>query len=349
MARAKGISPNRVLWVHALRMSMLSLMTSVALQMAALLGGAVVAEQFFGPKGIGDRLVFAVQQNDLLVIQAIAAVLVVIVVFANLVVDLLYAVVDPRIRLARSLELMSDMIATARRRRRRRAATLHRRPTSTIAPAPADPDVRRALRRRLAGALALPRRLRRLPAVHPAARPARRGAPATTAFGPGDDFWFGSDRLGRDVFARCVYGARITLIIGVTSIVIGLVVGTTLGMIAGLLPRLGRPGHLDRHRRPAGVPGDHPRHPRRRARQGRCAPATSSSSASGSAGSATRGRITFVFALLSIAPISRIVRAQTLSLSPARVRAGGPQPRRQDAAACCSARSCPTSCRRWCR
>ena len=103
MARAKGISPNRVLWVHALRMSILSLMTSVALQMAALLGGAVIAEQFFGPKGIGDRLIFAVQQNDLLVIQAIAAIVTVFVVFANLVVDLLYAVVDPRIRLARSL------------------------------------------------------------------------------------------------------------------------------------------------------------------------------------------------------------------------------------------------------
>ena len=55
------------------------------------------------PKGIGDRLLFAIQQNDLLVIQAIAAILVVFVVFANLVVDLLYAVVDPRIRLARSL------------------------------------------------------------------------------------------------------------------------------------------------------------------------------------------------------------------------------------------------------
>jgi peptide/nickel transport system permease protein len=103
MARAKGISPRRVLWVHALRMSLLSLMTSIALQMAALLGGAVIAEQFFGPKGLGDRLVFAIQQNDLLVVQAIAAFITVFVVLANLVVDLLYAVVDPRIRVARSL------------------------------------------------------------------------------------------------------------------------------------------------------------------------------------------------------------------------------------------------------
>lgn len=103
MARSKGISPRRVLWVHALRMSILTLMTSVALSLAALIGGTLVVETFFGPKGIGERLVFAIQQNDLLVIQAIVAVLVVVVVVGNLIVDLLYSVVDPRIRLARSL------------------------------------------------------------------------------------------------------------------------------------------------------------------------------------------------------------------------------------------------------
>lgn len=103
MARSKGISPRRVLWVHALRASILSLMTSVALQMSALLGGAVVAETFFGPRGIGDRLIFAIQQNDLLVVQAITAIVTIAVVLANFIVDLLYAVVDPRIRAARSL------------------------------------------------------------------------------------------------------------------------------------------------------------------------------------------------------------------------------------------------------
>ncbi len=103
MARSKGISPQSVLWVHALRPSLLSLMTSVALQMSALLGGAVVAETFFGPKGIGDRLIFAIQQNDLLVVQAITAIVTIAVVLANFIVDLLYAVVDPRIRAARSL------------------------------------------------------------------------------------------------------------------------------------------------------------------------------------------------------------------------------------------------------
>lgn len=103
LARAKGVSPNRVLWVHALRSSILSLVTSVALQLSGLISGAVVAEQFFQVGGIGGRLVFAVQQNDILVIQAITAVVVAAVVFVNVGVDLLYAVIDPRIRQARAL------------------------------------------------------------------------------------------------------------------------------------------------------------------------------------------------------------------------------------------------------
>ena len=78
-------------------------MTSVALQISALISGAVIAEQFFGPRGLGDRLVFAIQQNDLLVIQALSMLLVVAVVVVNLTVDLLYAVVDPRIRAARAI------------------------------------------------------------------------------------------------------------------------------------------------------------------------------------------------------------------------------------------------------
>lgn len=103
LARAKGVSPQRILWKHALRPSVLTLVTSVALQTGVIISGAFVVESFFGPKGLGDRMLFAVQQRDLLVIQAITALLIVVVVGANLIVDLLYVVIDPRIRLARSL------------------------------------------------------------------------------------------------------------------------------------------------------------------------------------------------------------------------------------------------------
>jgi peptide/nickel transport system permease protein len=50
---------------------------------------------------------------------------------------------------------------------------------------------------------------------------------------PGSDFWFGSDQLGRDVFARCIYGARVSLLVAFSSIVVGLVLGGLLGMVAG--------------------------------------------------------------------------------------------------------------------
>lgn len=103
LARAKGVSPTRVLWVHALRSSILSLVTSVALQLSGLISGAVVAEQFFQVGGIGTRLVIAVQQNDILVIQAITAAVVAAVVLVNVSVDLLYSLIDPRIRQARAL------------------------------------------------------------------------------------------------------------------------------------------------------------------------------------------------------------------------------------------------------
>jgi peptide/nickel transport system permease protein len=103
LARAKGMSPSRVLWGHALRGSVLSLLTSVALNVGGLIGGAVVIEQIFSLPGVGLRLVESVQTNDLLTLQAIAAVLAVAVVLANFVVDLLYAAIDPRIRHARAL------------------------------------------------------------------------------------------------------------------------------------------------------------------------------------------------------------------------------------------------------
>lgn len=103
LARAKGVPPRRILWVHALRSSVLSLITGVALQLGGLIGGAVVSEQYFSMPGIGDRLVVAIQQNDLLVVQAIVAMLAIVVVGVNLIVDLFYAVIDPRIRHARAI------------------------------------------------------------------------------------------------------------------------------------------------------------------------------------------------------------------------------------------------------
>jgi peptide/nickel transport system permease protein len=103
LASAKGVPPKRVLWRHALRNSLFSLLTSIGLQIGGLVGGAVIVEQYFNMKGMGTLLVSSILSKDLFVVQALVAILVVTVVVANLVIDLLYAVVDPRIRQMRAL------------------------------------------------------------------------------------------------------------------------------------------------------------------------------------------------------------------------------------------------------
>ena len=103
LASAKGVSPRRVLWVHALRNSLFSLLTSVGLQIGGIVGGAIVAESFFDLDGMGTMLVTAILSKDLFTVQSAAAILVASVVVVNLTVDLMYAVLDPRIRHARAL------------------------------------------------------------------------------------------------------------------------------------------------------------------------------------------------------------------------------------------------------
>jgi peptide/nickel transport system permease protein len=103
LASAKGVSTRRILWRHALRNSLFSLITSIGLQLAGIVGGSIVVEQLFNMKGMGTLLITAILSKDLFVVQALAAIIVAVVVFVNLLVDLSYAVVDPRIRQMRAL------------------------------------------------------------------------------------------------------------------------------------------------------------------------------------------------------------------------------------------------------
>ncbi len=103
LARAKGMSPRRILWRHALRNSLFSVLTVIGFQVGVLIGGAVVAESFFDLDGMGSMLVVAVLSSDLFTVQAVVAILVITVVLINLVIDLMYSVIDPRIRVARQL------------------------------------------------------------------------------------------------------------------------------------------------------------------------------------------------------------------------------------------------------
>ncbi|MGE0499932.1 MAG: ABC transporter permease [Rhizobiaceae bacterium] len=97
-ARAKGMPRGTVLWRHALRNAMIPVLTILGLQFAFLLAGTIIIENVFYLPGLG-RLVFqAITQLDLIVVQSVVMLLVAAVVLINFLVDLSYAIVDPRLR-----------------------------------------------------------------------------------------------------------------------------------------------------------------------------------------------------------------------------------------------------------
>ncbi len=97
-AQAKGMSASNILVRQALRPSSFSLVTLAGLNMARLIGSAVVIETMFAIPGVGRLLVDSVNARDFIMVQAIVAVIVVAYVIANVLVDLLYLVLDPRVR-----------------------------------------------------------------------------------------------------------------------------------------------------------------------------------------------------------------------------------------------------------
>jgi len=99
-ARAKGASERLVVVRHALRNSLLPVVTVISLEFAFLIGGLVVTEQVFNLNGLGKLLVDAVAHRDYPLIQALVLVLAAVFVFVNFAVDMLYVVLDPRVRYA---------------------------------------------------------------------------------------------------------------------------------------------------------------------------------------------------------------------------------------------------------
>jgi ABC-type dipeptide/oligopeptide/nickel transport system permease component len=99
-ARAKGLSPPAVNYKHALRNGLIPTVTVLGLQFGALLGGAVVVESVFAWPGLGFLMVQAIDSRDIPLVRAVVLVLSLFFVLINLLVDIAYTYLDPRIRYA---------------------------------------------------------------------------------------------------------------------------------------------------------------------------------------------------------------------------------------------------------
>ena len=97
-ARAKGLTESTVVLVHVLRNSLIPVVTVIAIGIPAIFGGAIITEQIFKVNGIGQLFITALQANDLPMVLTVAFFFAVLIVTFNLIADILYGVLDPRIR-----------------------------------------------------------------------------------------------------------------------------------------------------------------------------------------------------------------------------------------------------------
>ena len=97
-AKAKGMNPRRVIGVHALRNALIPVITTIGLQVGLLMAGAILTETIFSWPGIGKWMIEAVNKRDYFVVQSGLLLIALIIMAVNLIVDVLYAVINPRIR-----------------------------------------------------------------------------------------------------------------------------------------------------------------------------------------------------------------------------------------------------------
>ena len=100
-ARAKGLSPFRVIGIHALRNALIPVVTTIGLQITTLMAGAVLTETIFSWPGVGSWLIESISRRDYPALQGGILLISGIVIFLNLLIDMLYSIINPRIRHAR--------------------------------------------------------------------------------------------------------------------------------------------------------------------------------------------------------------------------------------------------------
>ena len=99
-SRAKGMGERTVVLKHVLRNSLIPVVTVIALGMPTIFGGAIITEQVFKVNGLGAALIGAIHANDLPMVQTLTFIFAILIVIFNLIADILYGILDPRIRYA---------------------------------------------------------------------------------------------------------------------------------------------------------------------------------------------------------------------------------------------------------
>ena len=237
-ARAKGVATRSMLLKHALKNAGVPIVTVIGIGVALLIGGVVITETVFNIPGVGRLVVDAISKRDYPIIQGVILIFSGVYVLVNLLVDLTYTAARSEDPLLSVITAEPALVAAHGARAARSCAASRGaiRPSWRAARSSASSRCSRS-RRRCS------------PATPITMQPAQRLRP------PSEANWLGTDHLGRDVFARTVYGARVSLFVGISVAAMSISVGLFIGLLSGYF-RKRRCGGDAADGRPDGDPGD---------------------------------------------------------------------------------------------
>ena len=225
MARAKSLAEKAVVIKHGARNALLPVVANAGVLFGILFSGTVVIEVIFGIPGIGRGLVQTVFWGDLPTIQTYIMYLAFMALAINLVVDLIYAWLDPRVRYEREEGLLvksnTELVSTLE-------------PAAPGAPARWRGSPIRLVRNKPLGAVGLLLLLLTLVVAIGAnvlAPPDPFDISAQrVSLAPSSDFWFGTDFLGRDILSRTMFGARTSILVGLSTMLLAASIGSIVGV-----------------------------------------------------------------------------------------------------------------------
>ena len=237
-ARAKGVKPGRIVRRHILRNILIPVVTVIGMEFGTLIAYSTITETVFAWPGMGKLLIDSVHQLDRPVVVAYVMLVTLIFVVINLVVDILYAALDPRVQLVTPLNNRHGSISQSR-------PHPHRPP---LADTPKRASILKKLRSRptVTGSAIALAVLIILVVFAPYFAPQNpydlanlslmdgRLAPRQ-ALMDGSIAWLGTDDQGRDMLSAILYGLRISLMVGLSAVVLATAVGGAVGLVAAYM------------------------------------------------------------------------------------------------------------------
>ncbi len=228
MARAKGVPERKVIRKHALRNALIPIITVFGVQFSNVLGGSVLAETVFAWPGVGRLVVDAIDQRDIPTVTGALVMTTMLVTVVNLLIDIVYAYVDPRMQIA-----IYEVRAGPWKKKEELLKKYKKRSTFM--------SIWHQLRKNKGAIMGLVLLVVIIVVALGSPYPfdyetqvianniKERMQP------PSAEHWFGTDDMGRDIFARVCYGARYSLAVGIIAVMFALVFGVTLGAAAGYI------------------------------------------------------------------------------------------------------------------